>query len=99
MPDPNPARLPKYRRYKPKDLAVVRIDGHDHYLGRYGSEESREKYRRLIAEWLGRLPQLPAGGKAADAEGLTISELILAYLTFAEGYYRKDGRPTREPVN
>ena len=43
MPDPNLARLPKYRHYKPKDLAVVRIDGRDHYLGRFGSEESKEK--------------------------------------------------------
>lgn len=41
---------PKYRHYKPKNLAVVRIDGRDHYLGKYGSPESREKYHRLLAE-------------------------------------------------
>ncbi len=29
----DPLRDPKYRHYKPKDLAVVRIDGRDHYLG------------------------------------------------------------------
>jgi hypothetical protein len=40
--------LPKYGHYKPKDLAVVRIDGHDHYLGKYGSPESWEKYHRLL---------------------------------------------------
>jgi hypothetical protein len=50
IPSRTPSRLPKYRHYKPKDLAVVRLDGEDHYLGRYGSEESRETYRRLIAE-------------------------------------------------
>jgi integrase len=99
--DPIPPRLPKYRHYKPKNLAVVRIDGKDHYLGRYGSEESREKYRRLVAEWLA------AGGatghtplvRTAQVEALTVNELILAYVRFADGYYVKDGLPTVEPSN
>jgi hypothetical protein len=56
VPARTPARLPKYRHYKPKDLAVVRIDGRDHYLGRFGSEESQEKYRRLVAGWLAGTP-------------------------------------------
>ncbi len=42
-------RPPKYRHYKPKNLGVVRINGRDHYLGRYDSPES---YDRLVAEWL-----------------------------------------------
>jgi hypothetical protein len=32
---------PKYRHYKPKNLAVVRSNGKDIYLGRYNSPESR----------------------------------------------------------
>jgi uncharacterized OB-fold protein len=36
---------PKYRHYKPKNLAVVRIDGKDHYLGDYDSPESWERWR------------------------------------------------------
>jgi integrase len=98
MPDPKtPRRLPKYRHYKPKDLAVVRIDGRDHYLGRYGSEESREKYRRLVAAWVAGTP-VPPPRDAGDA-GISVAELLLAYLRFADGYYRKGGRPTREPLN
>ncbi len=54
MPDRNISHLPKYRHYKPKNLAVVRIDGKDHYLGRYGSPESQETYRRLVAQWLAK---------------------------------------------
>jgi hypothetical protein len=42
---------PMYRRYKPRNLAVVRIAGRDHYLGAYGSPESKEKYARLIKEF------------------------------------------------
>ena len=45
---------PKYRHYSPKNLGVVRIDGKEHYLGRYDSPESREKHQRLMAEWLSR---------------------------------------------
>src|SRR3954452_20709072 len=66
-------RIPSYRHYRPKDLAVVRIDGHDHYLGKYDSPESRERYHRLIAEWFaprapspaappGHIPRPPRGG-------------------------------------
>ena len=44
--------VPKYRHYRPKNLAVVRIDNTDQYLGKYDSPESHEKYHRLIAEWL-----------------------------------------------
>ena len=39
MPDRTPHQ-PKYRHYKPKDLAVVRIDGRDVYLGKYDSPKS-----------------------------------------------------------
>jgi integrase len=98
MPDPTPTRLPKYRHYKPKDLAVVRIDGRDHYLGRFGSEESQEKYRRLVAGWLAGTPTaVPEADN--DAEGISVAELMLAFMKWADGYYRKDGRPTTEPVN
>src|SRR3712207_7236156 len=40
MPARSP-HLPKYRHYKPKDLAVVRIHGKDHYLGKFGSEDRK----------------------------------------------------------
>ena len=48
--------VPKYRHYKPKNLGVVRIDGRDHYLGKFGSPESYEKYHRLLAERYARGP-------------------------------------------
>jgi hypothetical protein len=101
MPTSTPPRLPKYRHYRPKDLAVVRLDGKDHYLGRYGSEESREKYRRLVAGWLaaGAAFASPADASHGSAPGLTVNELILAYARFADAYYVKDGRPTVEPTD
>jgi hypothetical protein len=99
MPSPTPSRLPKYRRYKPKDLAVVRIDGRDIYLGRYDSPESHEKYRRVLAEWLADAPSAPPWTAGKITGAVTINELILAYIEFAESYYVKNSKPTHEPTH
>ena len=60
----SPERTPKYRHYKPKDLGVVRIDGRDHYLGKFNTPESYEKYHRLLAE---RYSQGPGASLASQA--------------------------------
>jgi site-specific recombinase XerC len=51
-----------YRHHKPNNQAVVTLNGRDHYLGKYGTRESRDAYDRLIAEWLasGRTPRRSA---------------------------------------
>lgn len=100
MPDSvSEPRTPKYRHYKPKNLGVVRIKGHDQYLGRYNSPESWERYHRLIAEWLasGRqsLPQ-PTDKADESPPSLSINDLILAYWQYAKTYYVRNGAPTRE---
>jgi integrase len=95
-------RIPKYRHDKPKDLAVVRIDGSDHYLGKYESPESHENYHRLLAEWHARgSVAAPAKPQAETGDaGLTVSELILEYYKVAASYYRRDdGTPSGEPEN
>jgi hypothetical protein len=47
---PRTSRPPTYRLHKPRNWAVVTIEGRNHYLVPYGSPESHEKYARLIAE-------------------------------------------------
>ena len=69
-------RIPGYRHYKPKDLAVVRIDGKDSYLGKYNSPESREKYDRLIAEWLANGRHLPCSAGEATTEVCRLSVTV-----------------------
>jgi integrase len=101
--DPAP-RLPKYHHYKPKGLAVVRIDGRDIYLGKYGSPESREKYLRIISEWnlSGAVPGPEMAPTPSDPAHtpLTVSELILMFWKQGETYYRRaDGTPTGELDN
>jgi integrase len=89
-------RIPKYRHYQPKDLAVVRIDGRDFYLGKYDSPKSWEKYHRLLAEWMAKASENRPARQGSSGPSLAIKELMLAYLRFAATYYVKNGRPTDE---
>lgn len=83
------ARVPSYRRHRPTGQAVVTLNGHDIYLGKWNTKASKAESDRLIAEWL-------AGGRCLppDDKDLTVLELALAYWRFAKSYYRKNGEPT-----
>lgn len=91
MPKTN--QPPKYRKHKASGNAVVTINGKDNYLGPYGTAASRQRYDRLIAEYLssGRM-----GLANDDYSGLTIAEMLLAYMRHAGGHYRKEGELTSE---
>ena len=85
-------RKPAYSLHKSSGQARVRINGKDHYLGLYGSAESRDRYDDLVREWF---------EKNGDASrlSLTVDDLALRFLRHAEKYYRKDGQPTGEVSN
>jgi integrase len=92
---------PKYRHYRPKRLAVVRLNGKDIYLGAYDSPESWEKYHRLIAEWVAdpaatsqfRVANQPS---ATQSPAISINEMLLAYWEHVTAYYRHGDRPSKE---
>ena len=44
--------VPKYCRHRASGQAVVTFSGVDHYLGPFGTQASRRKYNRLVAEWM-----------------------------------------------
>jgi hypothetical protein len=91
-------RVPGYLRHVPTGQARVLLDGRTFYLGSYGSDSSRARYNRLVAQWLSNDRALPE--VEADPSALTISQMIDAYLDHAEKEYRHaDGTPTREIVN
>ncbi len=98
MPARSP-RIPKLRLHKPSGQAVVTLNGRDFYLGCYESEESRTEYKRLVAEWLGSGHQVISASTNCGTSDLTFNELILAYLSHADSYYRKNGAPTTEAAN
>ena len=96
---PRTRRPPSYRLQKSRGLAVVTINGRDHYLGPFGSPESHEKYARLISQWRVDGPELPPPLPAGTNGELTVNELILRYLDFTVTYYKKNGAPTGEHDN
>lgn len=86
---PKTAKQPSYLLHKPTGQARVRVNGRDHYLGEYGSPESRERYDDLVAEWFGKQGNV-------DAVSLTVDGLVIQYLAFAAEHYQKNGKPTSE---
>ena len=99
MPRPsNP--VPTYQRHKPSGQAYVRLPAGPGrrrvvYLGKYNTPESRDEYRRVVAE----LEHTTTGAPRPTERGtdLTVNELLVAYLGHAVVYYRDpSGRPTSE---
>lgn len=82
-------KKPAYLLHKSSGQARVRIGSKDHYLGVYGSAESRERYDDLVREWFAK-----QGNTAAY--DLKVADLFLLYLEHAQKHYRKDGVETSE---
>jgi integrase len=88
-------RTPSYCHHKASGQAVVRIDGKDHYLGKWNTPESKQEFSRLLGEWFANGQCLP--GKSAAGPDLTVNELVAAYWRHAEAHYRHaDGTLTDE---
>ena len=88
MPRTKSGSLPAYRFYKRTGQAVVTLNGHDFYLGPHGSTASKEKYNRLIAEWVEGGQAAPPAIDPAKKPKLTVNEAILAYVKHARVYYQ-----------
>src|SRR4051794_15433438 len=77
-----------------QDRAFVRLNKEKYYLGPHGSKEADRKYVRVISTWLANDRTLPpdfdpdADPQATDG-GITIAEVLAAYLPEAEATYRK----------
>ena len=70
-------RTPKYSRHRSggRDRACVKINGRRHYLGTWGTTESRRRYHELIAGHLGDNPP-PDAAPVARAEPGVIGRLL-----------------------
>ena len=94
-------KVPTYGLHKPTGQARCYIHGKSHYLGKYGTEESRIRFGELVAKVVSGQPIDPfAGSKVGSTTcpeaGLTIHELVLAFMRHADGHYLKNGKPTSE---
>jgi integrase len=87
--------IPTYLYHRARDCGKARFDGVDVYFpGKFNSPESKELYRRTLAEWLatGRLPRQAE----PDEEG-TVNQLLLrCFEEFVVPRFVKNGVPTSE---
>ena len=88
-----PKGIPSYRHHKASGRAFVRFGNYNHYLGFYGTMESKAEYDRIIREWLANGRQF---SHQEQHQPITINGLCIAFLEYADGYYRKNGRRTSE---
>lgn len=82
---------PSYRLHKATGQAFIELAGRRIYLGKHGSKASREKYDRLLGEYLANGRKLPP---TQTRTGISCRELAVHFLEWAEGYYVKNGKPT-----
>lgn len=79
--------LPSYRLHRGSGQAFVQYKGQRFYLGKHGTDASREAYDRFIAELVIKRPALSIAPSTRPGDGPTVVEICAAYLQFAEAYY------------
>lgn len=80
--------VPVYRHHKPTGQAICTVrlangSRKDLYLGKHGTAASRVEFNRILA-----LVAANNGTYPTIDPDVTLSELLLAYYRFADGYYR-----------
>lgn len=83
-------RVPSYCLHKPTGQAYCRIDGQQVYLGKYGSQKSREEYERRVAAWLedgGFSETCCVKRREIVNSWLSIAELAVLYLRHCREFF------------
>jgi integrase len=91
-----PKRLPTYSLHKATGQARVWLGGKSHYLGPFGSPESRIKYGELIAKHASGVPVDPLKPIGQADSGPTVTTISNAFLEHAKVHYCKNGKQTDE---
>jgi len=79
--------VPKYQCHRASGQARVVICGQHYYLGPHNSKASVFEYDRLIQEWLAAGRPTSACPPPSEENAFTVSQLLLAYIRFADSYY------------
>jgi integrase len=102
---PRHTSIPTYRLHRQSGQAVVTLpDGpggrRDVLLGKHDTSESRAEYARVLGEWEAAGRRLAPRSEEGPAPDLTVNELLVQYLRWAEGHYRDaEGAVSRELEN
>ncbi len=86
---------PAYQKHA-SGQARVTIKGKDHYLGKYGSPESKARYEKLVRRHLANRLRDEMASSVALVTDITVNEAAVRYLAHAEQYYVKNGVVTNQ---
>lgn len=92
-------KVPSYGLHKPSGQARIVVEGRTIYLGKHGSPESYEQYARWVNKLAGQaMPTERPQVRVYDdpTHDLSVNELVVGFLHWADGYYRLNGKRTRE---
>ncbi|MCE9607327.1 MAG: hypothetical protein K8U03_20775 [Planctomycetia bacterium] len=90
-------KVPSYGLHKPTGQARILVGGKSIYLGKHVSNESYETYARWVAKLAIEPEPVALRLKSPDVlHELTLNELLIRYLRYANGYYRWKVERTRE---
>jgi hypothetical protein len=90
-----------YRLHRQSGQAIVTLTNglgtrRDVLLGPHGTATSRAEYARVLAEWEANGRSVVPPIQPGPAGSVSVAEVLLAYLRYAEGYYRKNDKPTSQ---
>jgi integrase len=94
-------RLPRLCCHAPSGQARVLLGGRHIYLGKFGTPQAEENYRRLMVEFVeaGYQPPAPQPATAnARTQRLSVGALAAAYAAYTRGVYLKRDKPTTTPA-
>jgi len=93
MPRPKSLK-PSYCLDRSSGRAFVTLNGHRKYLGKHGTQESRDAFDAAIGE---RIAQGRTPTAAPIITGITVSTIAAGFYKYAFGYYcSRDGKPASE---
>src|SRR5687767_14973162 len=91
---------PAYCLAKDSGRAFVTLNGKHIYLGKHGTQESRDGYDRVIGEWIAAGRYNAEQAAAGPASSSSVSTVVAAFWAHAQTYYRNAvGNPTTELDN
>ena len=69
---------------------MVKVNGKQHYFGKWGLRETSEAYQRFLTKYLSGTHEF------GNSTSLSIVDLCAEYIQWAEHYYFRDGKQTDE---
>ena len=88
-------KIPSLCRHRATDQAFVVLNRKTVYLGRYGLEQTTQRYHRVVAEWLANNRQMKI-----EPHQITVKELLARFFLHAQKHYVKaNGKKSSELGN